>query len=193
MTIAALGDSLTQGYGLPDGDGFVPQLQAWLNAQEADVTLINAGVSGDTTSGGLSRLDWTLTPDVDAVIVGLGGNDLLRGLPAELSRSNMNEIVDRLAAKSIPTLVMALPAPKNFGPEYEATFNGIFPALAADYGVLLYPDFFAAFRDELADPTALATYMQPDANHPNAHGVSLIVPDLGPMVLDLAQRVRDAR
>ena len=90
VTIAALGDSLTAGYGLPVDQGFVPQLQGWLDAEGADVTVLNAGVSGDTTAGGLSRVDWTLTPDVDAMIVALGGNDLLRGLDPSVSRANLD-------------------------------------------------------------------------------------------------------
>lgn len=93
VTIAALGDSLTQGYGLVPEEGFVPQLQGWLEAQGADVNVINAGVSGDTTAGGLSRVAWTLTPDVDAMIVALGGNDLLRGIDPDVSRANLNGIL----------------------------------------------------------------------------------------------------
>ena len=92
VTLVALGDSLTAGYGLPEGEGLVPQLQAWLDAQGAEVTLINAGVSGDTTAGGLSRLDWSITPETDAMIVTLGGNDLLRGLPPDQTRTNIEKI-----------------------------------------------------------------------------------------------------
>lgn len=112
VVIAALGDSLTQGYGLVQEDGFVPQLQAWLAEQGADVTIINAGVSGDTTAGGLSRVDWTLTPDVDALIVALGGNDLLRGIAPEVSRANLQGILSAAAANSVPVLLVGMQAPE---------------------------------------------------------------------------------
>ena len=98
VVVAALGDSLTQGYGLPAEQGFVPQLESWLNANGSDVHVINAGVSGDTTAGGLARIDWTLTPDVDALIVALGGNDLLRGIAPEVSRGNLDGILAKARA-----------------------------------------------------------------------------------------------
>ena len=101
VTIAALGDSLTQGYGLPQEAGFVPQLQDWLRAEGADVVLINAGVSGDTTAGGAARVDWTLTPEVDAMIVALGGNDLLRGIDPGVSRENLDKILAVAEAKEV--------------------------------------------------------------------------------------------
>ena len=193
VTIAALGDSLTQGYGLPQGDGFVPQLQAWLDENGVDATLLNAGVSGDTTAGGLARLDWTLTPEVDALIVALGGNDLLRGLPPEAARANIDAILTRAAAEGLPVLLVGVTAPGNYGPDYKAGFDAIWPDMAAKHGVLMVPSFLApieAARDgngiEGGSDAALRDLMQPDGIHPNAEGVARIVAALGPMVADLA-------
>lgn len=185
-TIAALGDSLTQGYGLPEADGFVPQLQAWLRANGApDAIVINAGVSGDTTAGGLARIDWTLTDDVDAVIVALGGNDLLRGIDPAESRRNLDGILARIEARGLPVLLAGLPAPANYGPEYQAQFDAIFPELAAAHGADLYPNFLAGIGEgrDLATARAL---MQPDGVHPNAEGVAAVVAAIGPAVLELA-------
>lgn len=186
-TLVALGDSLTAGYGLAQEDGFVPRLQAWLVAHGADVTVLNAGVSGDTTAGGLARLDWTLTPEVDAMIVTLGGNDLLRGLDPANSRANLDAIMAGAAARALPVLLVGMRAPGNYGPDYKAAFDAIYPELAAQYGALLAQDFFAGLGAQ--DPTNLAHYMQPDGIHPNAAGVLKIVEALGPQVLDLLTRV----
>jgi acyl-CoA thioesterase-1 len=191
VTIAALGDSLTQGYGLPPETGFVPQLQAWLTANGADVVVQNAGVSGDTTAGGLARVDWTLTPDVDALIVALGGNDLLRGLDPALSRANLEGIVTRARSAKVPVLLVGLSAPGNYGPEYQAAFNAIYPDLAAQYDTLLAPDFLGALGQATAN--AMRDYMQTDGIHPNARGVALIVHDLGPKVLELVAQAGAAR
>lgn len=188
ITIAALGDSLTAGYGLVQEDGFVPQLQAWLQARGHDVTLINAGVSGDTTAGGLSRVAWTLTPEVDALIVALGGNDLLRGLPPEASRANLAGILE--AAADLPVLLVGLQAPGNFGPDYQQAFDAMFPELAAQYGTLYAENFFTGLLGTPeSDPGSLAELMQPDGIHPNATGVSLIVEALGPQVEALITRL----
>ncbi len=183
VTIAALGDSLTQGYGLVAEQGFVPQLQAWLTAQGADVRLINAGVSGDTTAGGLARVDWTLTPQVDAVIVALGGNDVLRGIAPETARANLDGIMQAAEAAEVEVLLVGIEAPGNYGPEYKAQFEAIYPDLAKAYGALLEPSFFAGLPSN--DPGALAPFLQPDNIHPNAEGVRRIVEALGPAVLDL--------
>ncbi|MDP3960447.1 MAG: arylesterase [Pseudorhodobacter sp.] len=183
VTVAALGDSLTAGYGLPPEQGLVPQLQTWLDAHGADVRLQNAGVSGDTTSGGLARLDWTLTPEVDALIVTLGGNDLLRGLDPAESRANLDAILHGAQARALPVLLVGLPAPPNFGPDYQTTFNAIYPELATRYRTLLVPDFFAPLTAE--GPAALTRLLQADGLHPNAEGVARIVESLGPEVLAL--------
>ena len=131
VTLVALGDSLTEGYGLPPDQGLVPQLQAWLTTQGAEVTVVNAGVSGDTTAGGVSRLDWTLTPDVDAVIVTLGGNDMLRGIDPATSRANLETILQGITARGLPFLLVSMQAPGNYGPDYKAEFDAIYPELAA--------------------------------------------------------------
>lgn len=189
ITVAALGDSLTQGYGLMQEDGFVPQLERWLQNKGEDVVILNAGVSGDTTAGGLSRVAWTLTPDVDAMIVTLGGNDLLRGLAPETSRANLDGILAHAAGQEIPVLLIGLSAPGNFGPEYKDSFDTIYPDLAAKYDTLLVTDFLGALRDEVAaDPTAQQRLMQADGIHPSAEGVSLIVAEIGPAVAQLVAR-----
>ncbi len=188
MTIAALGDSLTQGYGLPPEDGLVPQLEAWLRENGAEASVLNAGVSGDTTAGGLSRVGWTLTPDVDAMIVTLGGNDLLRGIDPAASRKNLSGILAAARDAGVPVLLVGLEAPGNYGPDYKAEFEAIYPDLAAEYGALYVPNFLAPISDRLEQGDAL-DLMQPDGIHPNAEGVKLIVEALGPRVLELIQRV----
>lgn len=189
VTVAALGDSLTQGYGLPQGEGFVPQLQAWLDAQGVAAQVINAGVSGDTTAGGLARLDWTLTPEVDALIVTLGGNDLLRGIDPATSRANLDAILTRATEKGLPVLLIGMEAPGNYGPDYKAQFDAIYPELAAKHGALRAESFFAPLQQDSADPAALTSFMQGDGIHPNAEGVARIVQGLGPVVRDLIARV----
>ena len=189
VTVVALGDSLTAGYGLPQEEGFVPQLQAWLAAQGQDVVVVNAGVSGDTTAGGLARLDWSLTPQVDAMIVTLGGNDLLRGIDPAASRANLDAILKGAQTRQLPVLLVAMSAPGNYGPEYKRDFDAIYPGLAAEYGTLLAPGFFAPLLQEGADPAGLAHYLQPDGLHPNKDGVAKIVAGLGPQVLELLAKV----
>lgn len=190
VTIAALGDSLTQGYGLPQEDGFVPQLESWLNAHGADVRLINAGVSGDTTAGGVSRLGWTLSDDVDGLIVALGGNDLLRGIDPKVSRANLETIVSTARDTGIAVLLVGMQAPGNYGPDYKAAFDANYPDLAKKYGTLLYPGFLQALSDLPDRAEAMADYMQADGLHPNAAGVKKIVAAMGPTVLDLVARAR---
>ncbi|KIN63302.1 Lipolytic enzyme, G-D-S-L family [Sulfitobacter noctilucicola] len=189
VVIAALGDSLTQGYGLPAQEGFVPQLQAWLDAQGADVKLINAGVSGDTTAGGLARVDWTLTPDVDAMIVALGGNDLLRGLDPAQARSNIEGILQAADRSDVEVLLVGMQAPGNFGTDYKAQFDAIYPELSRSYGSLYLDSFFAGLREENTelDPVALRPFFQNDGIHPNADGVARIVKGIGPHVLRLIE------
>ncbi len=185
VTIAALGDSLTQGYGLPPEDGFVPQLQAWLDGQGADVVLINAGVSGDTTAGGLSRVAWTLTPDVDAMIVALGGNDVLRGIDPAVSRANLDGILQAAVAAEVDILLVGMEAPLNYGTDFKDRFDGMYTDLAETYGVALYPTFFDGLLAQGDIANARALYMQPDGIHPNAEGVEVIVEAMGPSVLEL--------
>ena len=188
VTVLALGDSLTQGYGLPADQGFVPQLEAWLEGQGAEVALINAGVSGDTTAGGAARVDWSLTPEVDAMIVALGGNDLLRGIDPAVARANLTAILDAAQSRDLPVLLIGMQAPGNFGPDYKAAFDAIYPDLAQAYGTLYLDSFFAGLGE--GDPAALRRWFQPDGIHPNAEGVARIVEAVGPRVLDLIARSR---
>lgn len=181
VTVAALGDSLTAGYGLSQDEGFVPQMQAWLDAQGAEVTLLNAGVSGDTTAGGLSRVDWTLTPDVDGMLVALGGNDYLRGLDPAVSAANLDAILAKAEEAMVPAMLIGLQAGTNYGADYAQAFNTMYATLAAKYDDPVYPDWFAALRG-----ANLPLYLQADGVHPNADGVKLIVDAMGPAILAFA-------
>jgi acyl-CoA thioesterase-1 len=191
VVIAALGDSLTQGYGLMQSDGFVPQLEGWLEAEGADVRLINAGVSGDTTAGGLSRVGWTLEPEVDGMIVALGGNDVLRGLDPAQARSNIEGILQAAQAADVEVLLIGMQAPGNFGPEYKADFDAIYPELAEAYGAVYLESFFAGLSEDASamDPAALRQWFQADGIHPNADGVKRIVDAVGPKVLELIDTI----
>ena len=173
--IVALGDSLTAGYGLPNEEAFPSQLEAALRKRGHKVRVVNAGVSGDTTSAALRRLDWALTDDADAVIVELGGNDALQGLPPDATKEALSDILEKLKAKGLPVLLAGMEAPRNLGKEYVTAFGAIYPDLAAQYSVLLYPFFLegAALNAEL---------MQKDGIHPNGKGVTVIVDNILPKV-----------
>ncbi|MBO9450861.1 arylesterase [Tropicibacter sp. R16_0] len=186
VVIAALGDSLTQGYGLPQGQGFVPQMQEWLDKQGVDVELVNAGVSGDTTAGGAARVAWTLTPEVDAMIVTLGGNDMLRGIDPAAVRQNLTTILTAARDADVQVLLVGMQAPGNYGPEYKAEFDKAYVELADEFGVLRAESFFQGFPVN-DDPAAVQQWMQADGIHPNPEGVTLIVEGLGPQVLELAK------
>ncbi len=192
LVIAALGDSLTQGYGLPAEDGFVPQLQTWLDENGADVQLINAGVSGDTTAGGLSRVGWTLTPDVDGMIVALGGNDLLRGLDPAVSRANIDGILDAAQQAEVEVLLVGMSAPGNFGPEYKTAFDALFPELSQKYETEYLPSFFEglAVDGKLPELSQAQEFFQSDRIHPNKQGVAKIVTAMGPKVLALIDDIK---
>ncbi|SHM34637.1 acyl-CoA thioesterase-1 [Roseovarius litoreus] len=187
VTVLAFGDSLTQGYGLPEAQGLVPQLDAWLAANGVQVDLINAGVSGDTTAGGAARVDWSLTPEVDAMIVTLGGNDLLRGLDPSDARSNLRAILETARSRDVEVLLVGMKAPGNYGAEYKTSFDSIYPDLAQEFGTLYFENFFAGLGQD--DPAQARRYFQPDGIHPNSEGVERIVEVLGPAVVDLVQRV----
>ncbi len=189
IQVVAFGDSLTQGYGLQVKDGFVPQLRAWADAQGLEVALSNAGVSGDTTAGGLSRVAWTLTPDVEAMIVTLGGNDVLRGIDPAVSRANLHGILSEAKAADVTVLLIGMKAPGNFGPDYKAEFDSMYPELAEEFNAVFLDSFFAGLGDAINDPVALGPYMQGDAIHPNAEGVALIVQGVGPKLAELLERV----
>ncbi|MDA7967029.1 arylesterase [Ruegeria sp.] len=190
VVIAAFGDSLTQGYGLAPQNGFVPQLERWLQDQGADVRLINAGVSGDTTAGGAARVEWTLTSDVDGMIVALGGNDLLRGLDPAVSRANLDHILGVAEAADVDVLLVGLPAPGNYGVAYKQAFDAIYPDLAAQYQTLYAPNFFEGFGVG-DDPRVAQQFMQSDGIHPNKFGVTVIIDALGPHVLELVEQASD--
>lgn len=189
VTIVALGDSLTQGYGLPEAEGFVPQMQDWLDARDAEVELVNAGVSGDTTAGGLARVEWSLTPEVDGMILALGGNDLLRGIDPAVSRENLRGILEAAEARDLPVLLVGLEATGNYGPDYKAAFDAMYPDLARTYDTLYAENFLAPLSED-GDPAAARRFLQADGIHPNAEGVARIVAALGPKVRALAEAAR---
>ena len=184
--LLVLGDSLAAGYGLPAGQGFVPRLEAALRARGREVRVLDAGVSGDTTAGGLARLDWALAERPQAVLVELGGNDGLRGLPPRQSRANLSAILDRLAAREIPALLAGMVAPPNLGTEYGREFLLTFADLARERpGVVFYPFFL----DGVAAEPSLN---QPDGIHPNARGVEEVVRRILPAVETLLARIPSA-
>lgn len=186
IDVLAFGDSLTAGYGLDAGDGFTDQLEVWLTANMgAPVKVTNAGVSGDTTMGGRSRLDWALAPfgtdGPDLVILTLGGNDGLRGVDPTITADNMDAMVAALSGKGMTVLIGGMLAPPNLGPDYAAVFNPIYLQVSEKYGMPLYPFFLDGVA---ADPTL----NQPDGIHPNADGVKIIVEKIGPVVLNLLRQ-----
>jgi len=176
--IVALGDSLTAGYGLPQAQSFPAQLEAALKARGQNVRVVNAGVSGDTASAALKRLDWALPDDASAVIVELGANDALQGLPPDKTEEALAKIIERLQAKGLTVLLAGMEAPRNMGAAYVEAFGAIYPELAAQYDVLLYPFFLdgAALNDGL---------MQKDGIHPNGKGMAKIVENMLPKVEEL--------
>lgn len=182
VTILALGDSLTAGYGLAPEEAFPVKLEAALKAKGHDVRIINAGVSGDTASAGRDRLDWALTEDVDAVIVELGANDALRGVDPKITREALEDILRKLQARNLPILIAGMKAPRNLGPEYAASFDAIFPDLAKAYGTGIYPFFLEGVA---TDPSL----NQGDGIHPNAKGVDIIVSSILPEVERLISRI----
>lgn len=180
--IVAIGDSLTAGYGLEQGTGFVPQLDAWLaeNGYET-AEVVNMGVSGDTTAGGRARLDWARADGADAVMIALGGNDLLRGIPPSESRANLNAMLQGLQDRGLPALLVGMSAPNNYGPDFKRDFDAMYPELATTYNALLHPSFFAGIEADRG-------LFQSDGIHPNADGVTRMVEAIGPAVIELIER-----
>ncbi|HLJ20911.1 MAG TPA: arylesterase [Stellaceae bacterium] len=177
--IVAFGDSLTAGFGLPSLEqAFPARLQIWLKNHGVDAIVTNAGVSGDTSAGGLARLDWSLGEPADAVLVELGANDALRGTDPKETYKNLDEILSRLDQRHVKVLLLGMEAPANWGADYQAAFHAIFPELAERHHVLLYPFFL----DGVALDPALN---QEDGLHPNERGVDVIVDRVGPYVLRL--------
>jgi acyl-CoA thioesterase-1 len=176
MRILAFGDSLTAGFGLAEpSQAFPAQLERALHAKDRDVTLIQGGNSGDTSADGRARLEWSLAAHPDAVIVELGANDALRGLDPKLTADNIEAIVRRIQHDHIPVLLAGMLAPPNMGREYGDRFNAIFPKIAQDTGVLLYPFF-------LDGVAAVSALNQADHMHPTADGVTVIVERILPTV-----------
>jgi acyl-CoA thioesterase I len=186
LRIVALGDSLTAGFGLAADEAFPAKLERALKDKGVAVEISNAGVSGDTASGGLARLDWSVPDGTDAVILELGANDMLRGIAPEITKQALTEIVRRLAERRITVLLAGMRAAPNLGPDYGRRFDAIYPDLAARNGLLLYPFFLDGIA---ADPTL----NQGDGLHPTAAGVDAIVAGILPKVQELVTRVRAER
>lgn len=183
IRLLVFGDSLVAGFGLPKAEGFEAQLAVALKARGHDVTIIDGGVSGDTSAGGRSRLDWALGDGADAAIVVLGANDGLRGLDPGQMEANLTAVLDTLAARKVPTLFSGMVAPPNYGPEYGRAFRAVFDRLGRRPG-LLYDSFFL-------DGIVLNPQLnQPDGLHPNAEGVRRNVVRLMPLVEKLLAQVR---
>ncbi len=184
--LMAYGDSLTHGYGLPAGETFPEQLEAALRDAGLDVTVINAGNSGETSAGGRARLDWALADAPDAVILELGANDGLRGLDPAATYDNLDAMLARLTSEGLPVLLAGMLAPPNLGREYGEDFNAVYPRLAEKHGVPLYPFFL--------DGVALVPELnQADGIHPNAAGVAVIVKRIAPHVIRLLENADIAR
>ncbi|WP_279481127.1 arylesterase [Aureimonas sp. SK2] len=176
--VVAFGDSLSAGYGVGPGESFPEQLQAALNAAGHPARVVNAGVSGDTTTGGLARLDWSVPASADVVIVELGANDALRGVSPDVTRANLDAILEKLTARpNTQVLLAGMLSPPNMGPDYAARFNPIYAELAAKHDVPLYPFFL----EGVAGDGALN---QRDYMHPNAQGVAVIVKGILPQVIE---------
>jgi acyl-CoA thioesterase-1 len=186
LRIVAFGDSLTAGLGLPEKEAFPVKLQAALKARGHDVEVINAGVSGDTASGGLARLDWSVPDKTGAVILELGANDALRGTEPATTRKALDEAIRRLKSRKIPVLLAGMQAPRNMGPDYIAAFDRIFPELAQEHGVLFYPFF-------LEGVAAQSGLNQRDGIHPTAEGVDIIVRGILPSVEKLIAEAQSNR
>jgi acyl-CoA thioesterase-1 len=186
VKLVVLGDSLSAGYGLPVQSSFPSKLAAALEAKGIAVAITNAGVSGDTASGGLGRVDWSVPEGTEAVIVELGANDALRGIDPAVTKTALDGILRKLNDRKIPVLLAGMRAPRNMGADYARDFDAIFPALAQTYGAVFYPFFL----DGVATDDKLN---QRDGIHPNAAGVDIIVARILPKVEELIARVRAAR
>jgi len=178
--LLAFGDSLTAGLGLPASQAFPARLEARLREQGIDVHIVNAGVSGDTTTDGLARIDWSLAGKPDFVILALGANDALRGIDPKIVRANLDKMIDKVQASGAKLLLLGMLAPTNWGAEYEHEFDRVYPELAKAHGVPLYPFFL----DGVAMNPSLN---QPDGLHPNEHGVAILVDRIAPLVAKMME------
>jgi acyl-CoA thioesterase-1 len=175
VQLVGFGDSLMAGYQLAPSESYTAQLETALKAKGHDVTVTNAGVSGDTSTGGLSRIDWSVPDGTDGVILELGANDALRGISPEQTEKNLDTMITRLKERNIAVLLMGMLAPPNMGPDYEQRFNAIFDRLAKKHGVPLYPFF-------LDGVASVANLQLSDGMHPNPQGVGVMVERSMPMV-----------
>ena len=185
--IIVLGDSLTAGYGLPPQAGFVPQLEQALRAKAYQVRLINAGVSGDTSTGGRIRMDWSVPDKSDrpqAAIVALGANDALRGIDPQLTKRNLAQIIGSLQKRDFAVMLVGMLAPPNMGRVYGEQFNSLYPALAKQYKLVYYPFF-------LDGVAAQKNLNLDDGIHPNAEGIKIIVARMLPMVEKLLAQMKN--
>ncbi|MCW1411644.1 arylesterase [Rhizobium sp. 1AS11] len=186
INLVGFGDSLMAGYQLPPGDGFPEKLQAALKAKGLDVTIANAGVSGDTTAGGLARIDWSVPDGTDGVILELGANDALRGIPPEESEKNLDQMITRLKARGIAVLLAGMMAPPNMGADYAARFNPIYQKLSEKHGLPLY----AFFLDGVALEAGLKL---DDGMHPNTRGVDVMVEKMEPAVTNFVETISSVK
>ncbi len=186
IQMVAFGDSLTAGYGLPSAAAFPAQLQKALKSRGYDVAVANAGVSGDTTSGGLQRIDWAVPPGTEAVILELGANDALRGIAPDEARANLDQILASLGKRGIPVLLAGMRSPQNWGKDYVDSFEAMYPELAERHGALLYPFFMEGVA---LDPKLNLD----DGLHPNTAGVARIVSGIMPKVEALLERAKSNR
>jgi acyl-CoA thioesterase-1 len=175
IKMVVLGDSLSAGYGLPAGAAFPVRLQKALDTKGIKVDMVNAGVSGDTSSGGRDRLDWSVPEGTEAVIVELGANDALRGTDPAVTRAALSDILTRLKARGIAVLMCGMVAPPNYGTDYADRFNAIYPDLAKSFAVPLYPFFLEGVATD-------AKLNQADGMHPTAEGVDIVVKNILPTV-----------
>ena len=190
VTLIAFGDSLTAGYQLPSAATFPAGLEVALRAKGYKVQVMNAGVSGDTTANGLERLEWVLQTPADGVILELGANDALRGLDPKIPRANLDKLIGTFKAKGLDVVLAGMRAPANWGPEYKAAFDAIYPDLANKHGVALYPYFLDGVRTE-------QSLLQSDGLHPTAKGVAEIIKRILPateaQVLRIGERKAAAK
>ena len=186
INLVGFGDSLMAGYQLPAGDGFPEKLQAALKAKGLEVTVANAGVSGDTTAAGLARIDWSVPDGTDGVILELGANDALRGIPPEESEKNLDQMIIRLKERGIAVLLAGMMAPPNMGADYAARFNPIYQKLSEKHGLPLY----AFFLDGVALEPGLKLE---DGMHPNAKGIDVMVEKMAPAVTNFVETISSVK